>query len=125
MEFDFDASKEVSTVEQVSTVGAAVTTASVDISPASPTRRVSTANDITMAETLTYIRRSAVKTKDKGIMEEYESPMTKTKRQQEQERLGYEEAVRLQEEFDEEERQRIARVHEATQSFSEEEWENI
>ncbi|GJT26936.1 hypothetical protein Tco_0907211 [Tanacetum coccineum] len=33
--------------------------------------------------------------------------MTKTKRQQEQERLDLETAVRLQEEFDEEERQRI------------------
>ncbi|GKA79538.1 hypothetical protein Tco_0786134 [Tanacetum coccineum] len=34
-------------------------------------------------------------------------------------------AVRLQEELDEEERQRMARVHEAAQSFTEEEWENI
>nr|GEW37589.1 hypothetical protein [Tanacetum cinerariifolium] len=34
-------------------------------------------------------------------------------------------AVRLQEELDEEERQRMARVHEAAQSFFEEEWENI
>nr|GEU49107.1 hypothetical protein [Tanacetum cinerariifolium] len=34
-------------------------------------------------------------------------------------------AVRLQEQFDEEERQRIARVHEAAQTFTEEEWENI
>nr|GEU74729.1 hypothetical protein [Tanacetum cinerariifolium] len=34
-------------------------------------------------------------------------------------------AMRLQEEFDEEERQRIARVHEVAQSFTEEEWENI
>ncbi|GKD46083.1 hypothetical protein Tco_1270728, partial [Tanacetum coccineum] len=34
-------------------------------------------------------------------------------------------AVRLQEELDEEERQRMARVYEATQSFTEEEWENI
>ncbi|GJS81177.1 hypothetical protein Tco_0747718 [Tanacetum coccineum] len=33
-------------------------------------------------------------------------------------------AVRLQEELDEEERQMMARVHEATQSFTEEEWEN-
>ncbi|GKB24080.1 hypothetical protein Tco_0863481 [Tanacetum coccineum] len=53
----------------------------------------------------------------RGIMEESESAMTKTKRQQEQERLGLETAVRLQEEFDEEERQRITRVHEATRSF--------
>ncbi|GKB83258.1 hypothetical protein Tco_0950153, partial [Tanacetum coccineum] len=33
--------------------------------------------------------------------------------------------VRLQEELDEEERQRMARVYEAAQSFTEEEWENI
>nr|GEX74644.1 ribonuclease H-like domain, reverse transcriptase, RNA-dependent DNA polymerase [Tanacetum cinerariifolium] len=127
MEFDFDAVKEVSTAEQVSTAGAAVTTASVDISPASPTRRVSTTDDITMEETLVYIRRSAAKTKDKGkgIMEESESAMTKTKRQQEQERLGHEAAVRLQDEFDKEERQRIAIVHKAVQTFTVDEWENI
>nr|GEZ96993.1 hypothetical protein [Tanacetum cinerariifolium] len=34
-------------------------------------------------------------------------------------------AVRLQEELDEEERQRMARVHEAAQYFNKEEWENI
>nr|GEX10901.1 hypothetical protein [Tanacetum cinerariifolium] len=34
------------------------------------------------------------------------------------ERAGYEEAVRLQEQLDEEERQRIARVHEETSSFN-------
>ncbi|GJY76933.1 hypothetical protein Tco_0482049 [Tanacetum coccineum] len=37
--------------------------------------------------------------------------------QQEQERLGLETAMRLQEEFDEEERQRIARVHKAARSY--------
>nr|GEU99990.1 putative ribonuclease H-like domain-containing protein [Tanacetum cinerariifolium] len=100
---------------------------SVDISPASLTRRVSTADDITMANTLVYIKRSAAKIKDKGkgIIEEPESAMTEIKRQQEQEKLGHDAAVRLQEEFDEEEKQRIARVHEAAQSFTEEEWENI
>ncbi|GJU64223.1 hypothetical protein Tco_1246058 [Tanacetum coccineum] len=76
---------------------------------------------------LVYIRRSATKTKDKGkgIMEESESAMIKTKGQQEQERLGYEAALRLQEQLDEEERQRIARAHEATSSFNIEEWEDI
>nr|GFD44239.1 hypothetical protein [Tanacetum cinerariifolium] len=49
----------------------------------------------------------------------------KTKLQQEQESLSYEVAMRLQEELDEEERKRMARVHEAAQSFTEEEWENI
>ncbi|GJY69424.1 hypothetical protein Tco_0472406 [Tanacetum coccineum] len=58
-------------------------------------------------------------------MEESKSAMTKTKRQQQQERLGLETTVRLQEEFDEEERQRIAIVHEAARSFNVEEWENI
>ncbi|GJZ68043.1 hypothetical protein Tco_0631283 [Tanacetum coccineum] len=43
----------------------------------------------------------------------------------EQERLSHEAAVRLQEELDEEERQRMARVHETAQSFTKEEWENI
>nr|GFA38946.1 hypothetical protein [Tanacetum cinerariifolium] len=51
--------------------------------------------------------------KGKGIMEESEPVHTKTKRQQEQERIGLEAAVTLQEQFDEKERQRIARVHEA------------
>ncbi|GJR01668.1 hypothetical protein Tco_0524652 [Tanacetum coccineum] len=37
----------------------------------------------------------------------------------------FETAVRLQEEFDEKERQKIARVHEAARSFSKVEWEDI
>nr|GEX57690.1 hypothetical protein [Tanacetum cinerariifolium] len=48
-----------------------VTTGSVDISPASPTRRVSTTDDITMAETLVYIRRSATKTTNKEEKNKY------------------------------------------------------
>nr|GEV79081.1 hypothetical protein [Tanacetum cinerariifolium] len=118
------AEKEVSTVKPASTAGAAVTTASVDVSP-TPTRRVSTADDITMAEILVYIRKSAAKDKGKGIMTKSEPVQTKTNLQQEQKRLGYEAAVRLQEELDEEERQRMTKVHQATQSFTEEEWENI
>ncbi|GKB65939.1 hypothetical protein Tco_0927351, partial [Tanacetum coccineum] len=135
MEFDFDldaakdvstAEKDVSTAKPVSTAGAAVTTASVAaVSTASPTRRVSTADDITMAETLVYIRKSATKDKGKGKMDESEPVQTKTKLQQEQERLGYEAAVRLQAKLEEEERQRIARVHEAASSFNVEEWEDI
>ncbi|GJX73467.1 hypothetical protein Tco_0312062, partial [Tanacetum coccineum] len=62
------------------------------------------------AENLVYIRRSAEKKKDKGkgIMIE-PKPEKKTKKQLEQERLGHEEAVRLQEQLNEEETQRIAR----------------
>ncbi|GKC91714.1 hypothetical protein Tco_1152363 [Tanacetum coccineum] len=49
----------------------------------------------------------------------------KIKLQLEKERLGYEEALRLQEQLDEEERQRIARVHEEASTFNAEEWDNI
>nr|GEX18239.1 hypothetical protein [Tanacetum cinerariifolium] len=83
----------------------------------------------------TYTRRRAVSTgsvstagmidKGKGIMEESESDVTKTKTQQEQERLCLETAVRLQEQFYDEVRQRMARVYEAAQTFTKEEWENI
>ncbi|GKB26191.1 hypothetical protein Tco_0865592 [Tanacetum coccineum] len=82
MEFDFDldatkdvstAKKDVSTAKPVSTTGAVVTTASVAaVSTASPTRRVSTTDDINMAETLVYIRKSATKDKGKGKMDESE-----------------------------------------------------
>ncbi|GKB17768.1 hypothetical protein Tco_0851691 [Tanacetum coccineum] len=66
------------------------------------------------------------KDKGKGKMEESEDEHTKrTKLQQEQGRLGHEAAVRLQEDLDKEERQRMARVQEAAQSFTDEEWENI
>nr|GEW93292.1 ribonuclease H-like domain-containing protein [Tanacetum cinerariifolium] len=51
--------------------------------------------------------------------------LTKTKLQQEQERLGFETTVRLQAELDEEERLGIARVHESASSFNVEEWEDI
>ncbi|GJX08581.1 hypothetical protein Tco_0196513 [Tanacetum coccineum] len=65
----------------------------------------------TAAANLVYIRRSAQKRKDKGkaIIEEDESVQKKTKKQLEQERLGHEEAIRLQEQIDKEERQRITR----------------
>ncbi|GJY43122.1 hypothetical protein Tco_0431335 [Tanacetum coccineum] len=53
----------------------------------------------TTTESLVYIRRSASKEKDKGkaIMKEVEPVQKNTKLQLEQERLGYEEALRLQE----------------------------
>ncbi|GJV30230.1 hypothetical protein Tco_1386678, partial [Tanacetum coccineum] len=114
------AEKDVSTAEPVSTAGATVTTVSVAVSTVSPTRNtgVSTANDITMAETMVYIRKSAVKDKGKGKMAESKTVQTKTKLQQEQERLDFEAAVRLQDELEEEERQRIVRAHEAASSFN-------
>ncbi|GJX19115.1 hypothetical protein Tco_0221792 [Tanacetum coccineum] len=56
MEYDFD----VSTAEGFTTASIPVTTASASISTVSPPR-VSTAEDISGAETLVYIRRSASK----------------------------------------------------------------
>ncbi|GJZ41456.1 hypothetical protein Tco_0588342 [Tanacetum coccineum] len=89
---------------------------SVPVTTASATPEVSTA-----AANLVYIKRSAEKRKDKGkaIMKEDESIQNKTKKQLEQERLGHEEAIRLQEQINEEENQRIARDAEITKQLQE------
>ncbi|GKB45854.1 hypothetical protein Tco_0896607 [Tanacetum coccineum] len=94
-----------------------ISTANILVSTASATPKVSTA-----AENLVYIRRSAEKIKDKGksIMKEDESVQKKAKKQLEQERLGHEEAIRLQEQINEEERQRIARDAEIAKQLQEE-----
>ncbi|GJR84314.1 hypothetical protein Tco_0155099 [Tanacetum coccineum] len=83
-----------------------ISTANISVSTASVIPEVSTA-----AANLVYIRRSAEKRKDKGkaIMKEDESVQKKAKKQLEQEILGHEEAIRLQEHINEEEKQRIAR----------------
>ncbi|GJV54665.1 ribonuclease H-like domain-containing protein, partial [Tanacetum coccineum] len=67
----------------VSNADASVTTASASISTVSPPI-VSTAEDISGAETLVYIRRSASKEKDKGkaIMKEFKPPKKIKKRVQ-------------------------------------------
>ncbi|GKF40103.1 hypothetical protein Tco_0120164, partial [Tanacetum coccineum] len=82
---------------------------------------VTTAEVSTAAENLVYIRRSAEKKKDKGkgIMTEPE-PEKMTKKQLELERLDHEEAIRLQEQFNEEETQRIARDAEIARQLHEE-----
>ncbi|GJW75098.1 hypothetical protein Tco_0134468 [Tanacetum coccineum] len=113
--------EEVYIVEHdISTAYVPVSTAGVEVSTVSPEVK-------TAAESLVYIRRSAVKRKDKGkaIMKEAEPVQKKTKLQLEQERLGYEEALRLQEQLDKEERKRISRVHEEANTFNAEEWDNI
>ncbi|GKE04526.1 hypothetical protein Tco_1396544 [Tanacetum coccineum] len=124
MESDF----EFTTAKDVSTANVPVNAASAEISTASPkVKTVGVSVDDVATEDLVYIRRSAAKRKDKGkaIMEESEPTQTKIKVQQEQERLGFEEAQRLQEKFDEEERQRIACIHEEASTFKPEEWDNI
>nr|GFA99807.1 hypothetical protein [Tanacetum cinerariifolium] len=93
--------------ESISTIGA-----SIPISTASMVQEVK----------ISIPSPVAVKDTGKGKMEEYEDERTKrTKLQQEQDRLGNKAAVRLQEELDEEERQRMARVHKAAQSSTEKE----
>ncbi|GKE53986.1 hypothetical protein Tco_1489142 [Tanacetum coccineum] len=84
----------------------AVSTSSGEVSTAS--RIVSTAG---MIQQVNIIIPSSSATKDKGkaIMTESEPEQTTTKLKQRQERAGYEAAIRLQEQLDEEERQRIAR----------------
>nr|GEW74445.1 hypothetical protein [Tanacetum cinerariifolium] len=75
----------------------------------------------TAAENLVYIRRSAEKRKDKGkaIMKEDKSVQRKSKKQLEQERLGHEEAIRLQEQIFKEKRQRIDRDAEIAKQLQE------
>ncbi|GJS97607.1 hypothetical protein Tco_0804575 [Tanacetum coccineum] len=116
-DFEFIAHEEDYTVEpDISTANVPVSTAGAEVSTASPKVK-------TTAESLVYIRRSAAKRKDKGkaIMKEAKPVQKKTKLQLEQERLGLEEALRLQEQLDEEERQRIVRVHEESSTFNTEE----
>ncbi|GJS81165.1 hypothetical protein Tco_0747706, partial [Tanacetum coccineum] len=120
-DFEYTAPEEDYTAEpDISTANVPVSTVGPKVSTASPQVR-------TAAESLVYIRRSAAKRKDKGkaIMKEVEPVQKKTKLQLEQERLGLEEAPRLQEQLDEEERQRIARVQEKARTFNTEEWDNI
>ncbi|GJX58420.1 hypothetical protein Tco_0289810 [Tanacetum coccineum] len=90
---------------------------------------------------------SASKDKGKAIMTESEPKQATTKLKQRQEIAGYEAAIRLQEQLDEEESQRIARdaevaqrlqeeidaserqrmaqVHQAAQGFTDAEWDDI
>ncbi|GKC31741.1 putative ribonuclease H-like domain-containing protein [Tanacetum coccineum] len=89
-----------------------------EISTASAILVVSTA----ILERQVYIRMSAEKRKDKGkaIMKDDESVQKKTKKQLEQKILGHEEAIRLQEQIDKEERQRIARDAEIAKQLQDE-----
>ncbi|GJY25405.1 hypothetical protein Tco_0400131 [Tanacetum coccineum] len=103
-DFEFTTAEEVYTAEKGVSTAELVSTAGVSVSTAGA---------------------SSAKDKGKVIMEEAETIQTKTKLQLEQERHGYEEALRLQAEIDEEERQRIARVQEEANSFNIEEWDDI
>ncbi|GKD53763.1 hypothetical protein Tco_1287150 [Tanacetum coccineum] len=95
-----------------------ISTAEVPVSTASAIHVVSTA----ILERQVYIRRSVEKRKDKGkaIMEDDEFVQKKTKKQLEQERLGHEEAIRLQEQINKEERQRISKDAKIAKQLQEE-----
>ncbi|GJT78766.1 hypothetical protein Tco_1045491 [Tanacetum coccineum] len=110
---------------EVSTASRLFSTTEESVSTAGASMAVSTAGMVQEVN-ISIPSPVTVKDKGKGIMTDSEDEQTKrTKLQQEQDRLRHEAAVRLQEKLDEEERKRMFRVHAATQSFTEEEWENI
>ncbi|GJX15606.1 hypothetical protein Tco_0216438 [Tanacetum coccineum] len=95
-EYDLEPNFEFTAPEEVYPAEPDISTANVPVSTTGA--EVSTA-----AERLVYIRRNAAKRKDKGLGSK----------------------KRLQEQFDEEERQRIASVHEEASTLKPEEWDNI
>ncbi|GJT84314.1 hypothetical protein Tco_1058656 [Tanacetum coccineum] len=104
--------------DQISTAGKKKDTASEEVPPVSTAEvHISTAG-----ETATYSRRSAEKRKDKGkgIMTD-EEPKKKSKKELEQERLSFAEAIRIEEQMHEEQRAQIARDAEIARQWEEEE----
>ncbi|GKC93229.1 hypothetical protein Tco_1158671 [Tanacetum coccineum] len=89
-----------------------------------PTVSTAEVNLSTAGGTVTYSRRSAEKRsrqdKGKAIMVE-EEPKKKSKKDLEQERLSYAEAIRLEEQMNEEQRAQIARDEEIARQWDEEE----
>ncbi|GJS22525.1 hypothetical protein Tco_0451157 [Tanacetum coccineum] len=105
---------------EVSTAGAKKGTASEEV----PIVSTAEVNLSTAGGTVTYSRRSEEqrKRKDKGkaIMTESE-PKKKSKKELEQERLSFAEAIRLEEQMNEEQRAQIARDEEIARQWDEEE----
>ncbi|GJW18763.1 hypothetical protein Tco_0026199 [Tanacetum coccineum] len=106
--------------DEVSTAGAKKGTASEEV----PIVSTAEVNLSTAGGTVTYTRRSAEKRsrqdKGKAIMIE-EEPKKKSKKELEQERLSYAEAIRLEEQMNEEQRAQIARDEEIARQWDEEE----
>ncbi|GJR88441.1 hypothetical protein Tco_0212452 [Tanacetum coccineum] len=108
--------------DEISTAGKKKDTASEEVPPVSTAEvHISTAGG-----TATYSRRSAEKRKDKGkgIMTD-EEPKKKSKKELEQERLSYAEALRLEEQMNEEQRAQIARDAEIARQWEEEEKKRV
>ncbi|GJT01216.1 hypothetical protein Tco_0822385 [Tanacetum coccineum] len=106
--------------DEVSTAGAKKGTASEE----APIVSTAEVNIGTAGQTVTYTRRSAEKRsrqdKGKAIMIESE-PKKKSKKELEQERLSFAEAIRLEEQMNEEQRAQIARDEEIARQWEEEE----
>ncbi|GKA04455.1 hypothetical protein Tco_0683575 [Tanacetum coccineum] len=113
-----DEGREWKASDEISTAGKKKDTASEEVPPVSTAGvHISTAG-----ETATYSRRSAEKRKDKGkgIMTD-EEPKKKSKKEIEQERLSFAEAIRIEEQMHEEQRAQIARDAEIARQWEEEE----
>ncbi|GJW41300.1 hypothetical protein Tco_0067145 [Tanacetum coccineum] len=106
--------------DEVSTAGKKKGTASEEV----PTVSTAEVHISTAGGTVTYSRRSAEKRtrqdKGKAILIE-EEPKKKSKKELEQERLSYAEAIRLEEQMNEEQRAQIARDAEIARQWDEEE----
>ncbi|GKE56966.1 hypothetical protein Tco_1496151, partial [Tanacetum coccineum] len=115
---DQEGSKKAS--DEVNTAGAKKGTASEEV----PIVSTAEVNPSTAGGTVTYSRMSAEKRsrqdKGKAIMIE-EEPKKKSKKELEQERLSYAEAIRLEEQMNEEQRAQIARDEEIARQWDEEE----
>ncbi|GKC53273.1 hypothetical protein Tco_1076018, partial [Tanacetum coccineum] len=141
------ASKVLADTARVHTYSRRRRTVSTDSGGVSTTSRIVSTTGLIQQVNMIILSSSATKDKGKAIMTESELEQTTTKLKQRQERAGYEAAIRLQEQLDEEESQRIARdakvaqrlqeefdakekkkmaqVHQASQGFTEDEWEDI
>ncbi|GJW22614.1 retrovirus-related pol polyprotein from transposon TNT 1-94 [Tanacetum coccineum] len=121
------AKKEVSTADLVTTAGEVVTTANVEVSTASPTAATITTVELTLAQTLAELKSARPKTKRVVMQESSETTTTTTIpsedkgkgimvedpleiKKKDQVLFDEQEAIRLQAQFDEEER--IAREKE-------------
>ncbi|GJY59791.1 hypothetical protein Tco_0459683 [Tanacetum coccineum] len=106
--------------DEVSTAGLKKGTASEEV----PTVSTAEVHLSTAGGTVTYSRRSAEKRsrqdKGKAILIE-EEPKKKSKKDLEQEQLSYAEAIRLEEQMNEEQRAQIARDEEIARQWDEEE----
>ncbi|GJQ89205.1 hypothetical protein Tco_0000344 [Tanacetum coccineum] len=135
------AEKEVSTADPVTTAGEVVTTANVEVSTASPTAATITNVELTLAQTLAELKSARPKTKGVVMQEPSESITTTTTipskdkgkgimveeplkmKKKDQVLFDEQEAIRLQAQFDEEER--IAREKEEANAALIAQWNDI